>query len=265
MSVTRGAEPIVDENEPIPPIVRCAHCGALDCAGCQRVSTRPSDEPALDWEDSPAALSERLWLTAVASSVEPARVFGRMRDGSLWRALTFSLLVEVMAIGSLGVALALPVLAIAPEFGLELLRDRAFFGTALVGLVSASLLMVFLHAAWGVCLEWGAQRAGSLPHFRMGLRFGLYACGWDLLTSPIGVAHQALRRGPRHAFETAAAAARVPRRALALYMEECRRFPQEAQRRATRASIYAIGLMVLAIAIGVGAGALEFAQAWGLW
>ncbi len=256
--------PTSDEPDAFPPVVRCVRCGQPDCAGCDDAPRAALDPAELAWEAGRGTLGSRLWATAVASSVEPGRTFGLLQDGPLASAFAFSLLAETLAIGSVGlVALGLSF-ALVPELTAKLLSDAVVLGFAAAALIGASLLMVLLHAVWGLCLEWGAQRAGSPARFRYGLRFGFYACGWDLLTSPLGLAHEVLTRGPRRGLVPVLAAIRVPRSALEAYLVDCRQLSTEAKRHATRISLITLASLVVLIAIGGTIGALGFASYCGL-
>ena len=64
--------------------------------------------------------------------------------------------------------------------------------------------MVAIHALHGLALDVGAKRQGSRARRARGLRFGLYACGWDLVTLPLGLALVAILEGPRAALRNGA-------------------------------------------------------------
>jgi hypothetical protein len=202
----------------------------------------------------------RLWFTALASSTEPSRTFGELPDGRVAPALAFALLAETLAIGSVGSLLALSALAIAPELSLRILSTPAFLGAALGLLFGLSLVMVFLHLLWGLCVELGAGSTGGTARFRHGMRFGLYACGWDLLTSPAGVLEGLWSRGLVNAWPPIAQAIRVPRAALRAYVEDCRHLDGSAQRRGTQLSIAVLGAMLLLLLFVVLLALWRFTQ-----
>jgi hypothetical protein len=72
--------------------------------------------------------------------------------------------------------------------GMSVLRGASFGGLLLV------VAMVSVHAAHGLALDFAARRCGARKRGR-GLRFGLYACGWDLITLPFGLITLALLEG----------------------------------------------------------------------
>jgi len=112
------------------------------------------------------------------------------------KALLFALLSESLALGGTGLLwLTLPWLLLP---GLLLRLAREPWAWALSAAVHASLVLFLLvaHAAWGLALELGVRAAGDRADLSLGLRFGLYACGWDLITSPLGVLYL-LRRASR--------------------------------------------------------------------
>ena len=87
-----------------------------------------------------------------------------------------------------------------------------------------------------------------------GLRFGLYACGWDLLTSPIGMLAALVTRGPRLGWAPVGAAARAPGLAQRAYLERCLGVDGAAQRRSRRWAVSALsGGMLLVVLIFVAA------------
>jgi hypothetical protein len=244
----------------VPPAVKCAVCGLVDCAGCGDAVQKPvSADAAIAWESASGTFHQRLWRTALAASVVPARTFGELPDGRIGPALSFAFAAEAVAIGSLFAVVSLVGWVLAPDLWLRLAQTPAVVGSCVALVVSATTAMVALHALWGVCLELGARAGAVAPKFRHGVRFGLYACGWDLLTSPAGLLEGVVSRGPRRAWGPIADAVRVPRRAMRAYVELCRKLSPEAQRRGERLSLLVLGgAMLTLIVVAVGA-ALWFA------
>jgi hypothetical protein len=124
--------------------------------------------------------------------------------------------------------------------------------------------MVGLHALWGWSLEAATLSSPQRVVNRraQGLRFGLYACGWDLLTSPIGLLHGLVVRGPLGAWGPLVSAARAPRKALEGYLGGCRQLDATDRRLAVRRSMLVVAaslvlLISLAVA-GVVLAALHF-------
>ena len=233
------------EDSIAPPIAVCVSCGLTSCAGCAG-ALRPAS--AVAWEDTSQVWWRRLWRTALTSSLEPQRFFGQLPRGNVSEALAFALCAEVFALGSLALLGAFGLWCIAPGLVHELLASSAACRTLLLTWVAFVLCMLALHALWGACLDWGAQsRSGN-----NGVRFGLYACGWDLLTSPIGMLAALLTRGPRLGWAPVGAAARAPGLAQRAYLERCLGVDRAAQRRARRCAVVVLsGGMLLVVLIFV--------------
>ena len=94
----------------------------------------------------------------------------------------------------------------------------------------------------------GQSGTVSVSH---GARFGLYACGWDLMTSPLGVVCALLLRGPVRGLAPIGAAARAARPAQRAYLTACRGFDEAAGRRALRLAMVVVGAAVGALGIGL--------------
>lgn len=174
----------------------------------------------MPWEGSGSLLG-RLGHTALFTTEEPARAFGALARGSPWPAFWFALYAETLAVGSIFVGLVALLALTVPWLATAVLQGtvgRALISGAAGGLI---VLAVALHAYFGVLVESGVERAGAVRDRSLGLRFGLYAAGWDLVTSPAGLLFgAALRRG--QVFRALGSALGVPRRAIDLYLIECR-------------------------------------------
>ncbi|MFZ5895401.1 MAG: hypothetical protein ACOY0T_30375 [Myxococcota bacterium] len=253
---TAPSEANHDESE-VPPAVSCVVCGRADCSGCE-AQPAPTG-PGIAWEGRGASMAQRLWSTALSSSLEPARTFGALPDGAVAPALGFALLAELIAIGSFAVLVVLLGLAVAPRLSLNVLTRPLGVGYVLAAVVAASVTMVALHALWGACLEWGAR--AKEPHgLRQSVRFALYACGWDLLTSPAGLLQGLTQRGFPAGFAALVGAVRAPRPALRAYQDERRRFEREAQRRAMQLSLAVLTATLLALLPIMGWALIAFAE-----
>lgn len=235
----------------------CTRCGGPDCSTCE-VGAAPAVASTLPWEEQ-GTVGERLFRTAHASSCEPRVVFGALADGSVASALAFAFLAEALAIGSFAVTLSLAAVAVAPALSLRALTHPIGLSYVVGGVFVTTVVMVTLHAMWGACLEAGAgiTRAG----LRQSLRFGLYACGWDLLTSPVGLLEGLLRRGPRRTLRAMSNAIRAPRPALDAYQHANRHFELGARRRGSRLSIFVLTATLLALIPVAGLLLVDFA-AW---
>jgi hypothetical protein len=111
--------------------------------------------------------------------------------------------------------------------------------------------MLVLHALWGISLDLGAGFGKGRIDVRQGARFGLYACGWDLMTSPLGLFWSLIAGGPLRGFAPVGAAARAARPAQRAYLEACRGYGMDARRRAVRCAIIVVGAVVLLTGAGL--------------
>jgi hypothetical protein len=240
----------------VPAAVVCATCGKPDCAGCL-----PSDESThasgvvaiVPWERPGQSVLSRLWATARLATLSHRELFSGMPEGGLAAPLAFALLAESLAAIGLGLCAA-GALSLAPDFigvvlGDPVLRSVLFraFGYGLPGVV---VLMVVLHALHGVVVDRAARWAGSQRRGR-GLRFGLYACGWDLVTLPPGLLLVLLTEGVGAARLAAGAALSVPSAATRAYLAGIHHLDPERAKRATRrASLTIVGWMFTLLFLG---------------
>jgi hypothetical protein len=243
----------VGEDDGVPPVSVCVRCGSSACGGCAPdVATGPVRLP---WEESPRHWVVRLWQTALSSGVEPERMFGELRTGRVAPALGFALLAETLALGSLGLLGALGLWIGVPDLARQLLHHPIAIASCLLLFAASVLLMLVLHVLWGVSLDLGGSFGTGSISVRHGARFGLYACGWDLMTSPIGLLCSLLLRGPIRGFAPVSAAARAARPAQRAYLEECRGYGAEARRRALVLAMVVVGIVVAGLCVAV-AGAI---------
>jgi hypothetical protein len=216
---------------------------------------------SLAWEDPDQPWWGRLWQTALACSLEPARFFGELPRGEVGAALAFAACAEVFALGSVGMLAALGLWLAAPELAQQVLASSEACATLALTWVAFVVCMLGVHVLWGVCLDLGAQRPRDRS-WQGGVRFGLYACGWDLLTSPVGVLASLLTRGPLRAWAPIAAAARAPLLAQKAYLALCLAADGAAQRRARRLAMFAVGgglvLLILLLAVALASLARRF-------
>lgn len=231
----------------IPPVTRCTTCLRFDCEGCRRRVERR----ALVWEKSRGPVFVRLWLTARQSlaaakvsclDAEPARPLAALR---------FALLAELVASLSIVVALLLLLWIVFPAGAAFLLGHPTALGSTLLLGAGLAAFMVAVHVLWGLGLELALALAGSGFQLRRGLAFALYACGWDLLTSPLGVVLSVAQAGLLPGVEQVRDAARIPRAALVRYIVVSRGAPRERANGIVRASfslpVLATGLLVAAV------------------
>jgi hypothetical protein len=116
--------------------------------------------------------------------------------------------------------------------------------------------MVLLHAGHGVALDAAARREGSRQSGR-GLRFGLYACGWDLVTLPLGLLVLTFTDGPVSALRHSARGITAPNTAAMAYLAHVHHFEPDAALRASRRAVAIVFVPMLAlIVLGFVAGLL---------
>lgn len=237
-------------DDDIPPAIACARCGDTNCEGCAPPEPElPSSDAAfnLSWEEPGRGLVTRLIETAELTALNPALAFGRLPSGSISSALRFAVLCELWAVSSFTIVWGVCFYAAFPFVARQMLSSAAVL--ALIGfiLIGLSAFVVSVHALWGVGLEWGIARAGGQADMNRGLRFGLYACGWDLLTSPAGVWFQWRRAGIRQGLSHLRAATRAPRASLRAYLDGCRKTNEKERKSAMLTSIL-LGLSGIATA-----------------
>lgn len=246
----------------VPAAVLCAICGQADCSGCT-----PADETAsgvvaiVPWERPGAGVWSRLWATSLATTQGAEAFFGAIPDGPLPSAMRFAVLCEVLAVASM-VAALLPFAALAlPNLAMQVIADPMMRQRALqwfvIGVPTLALWMVIAHASHGAALDAGARKVGGRPQRRRALRYGLYACGWDLMTGPLGALWMLFSRGVKATSEVMALAMTVPGKASRALLSGVYGLPEEdvvkAHRTGTKvavalAIISALGLL-LAIAL----------------
>ena len=241
----------------VPATVVCAVCGTPDCLGCA------VDEPTnasgvvaiIPWERPGVGFFRRLWQTSTLATVHARTFFGALPDGDVSPALAFALVCETFAVTGLGCAGALLALAFLPELPRLMLEDpslrRLVLRGTLSGIFVLMLAMVSVHAAHGVALDLAARRLGGRRTGR-GLRFGLYACGWDLITLPFGLLTTALVDGMTAARRAAPLGLTAPLQAAEAYLIGLHGLTPDTARRAARRAAYftAVPLLTM-LAAGV--------------
>jgi hypothetical protein len=238
----------------VPAAVLCAFCGGADCAGCGAASDTESGVIAIiPWERANAGLWSRLWATANAATQGADSFFAVLPDGEIRAAMRFAVIAELLAVASMA-ALVVPLVALAlPTLALEVLHDPSRRLGALrwgaLGIPLLSLWMVLAHVTHGAALDLGARRQGASPQRRRALRFGLYACGWDLMTGPLGAVVTLASRGLGAAAELVDLAIHAPGRASVALLQGAYKLSPDAIKRARRAG--AIAAALIAVASGV--------------
>jgi hypothetical protein len=235
----------------VPATVVCATCGLPECS-CEvdRPSAFSGVVAIVPWERPGGTLLSRLWATSKLATLSPASFFSALPPGGLVAPLLFAVLAELLsALGLVATFGALGLLAL-PAIGPELVNDRALqrllWKIVSWGVPALSLGMVLLHAAHGVALDVGARREGSTQPGR-GLRFGFYACGWDLVTLPFGLLVLTMTDGPLTAIRHSARGLTAPGSAALAYLTHVHRFEREQAQRASRRAVGLVFLPTVAL------------------
>lgn len=198
----------------------------------------------------------RLWSTARLTTVDGEAFFAALPEGGVAPALSFALLCELMAIASLLLILVGLCAAVAPEVVLALASVRTlgvpFFATALLAAPLFALVMVALHVVWGATLELGLRLSGARARPAHALRYALYACGWDLVTSPFGFAAGWVVSGLPAATLELRAALRIPGCATRAYLRRGRALNDRNARRALVTAVVLTGGLVVGAAAALG-------------
>lgn len=203
----------------IPPAVHCARCSRSDCDGCTGSGRSLA---GLAWESTHGTWLSRYWITARQTVRAGAAVSRAVKSPKLGQALTFAFAAELGAAVSLVSVLWLAAPLLLPPSLLAFVGDfgalRAYAGFTL----GLALFMVWMHALWGIGLELALRSTGARLQWSRSLTFALYACGWDLLTSPTGLVFGIAAGGVETGVSEVREAARVPRVALTRYLTTVR-------------------------------------------
>ena len=236
----------------VPAAVVCLACGEADCSGCEdRDLSRSGIVAIVAWERVGIPTMTRLWATARSTTRDAEAFFELLPDGPLMPALRFAALCELLAAFSM-LALILPVAAVvAPDWLKHVALDPATRGVALrvllLGVPAFASLLVLAHAVHALSIDVGASKCGARRARTRALRFGLYACGWDLVMGPLGVIVIGLKEGGAAALGVLDLVT-VPARATRAFLRGCYRLEGE---RATRALASANTGVLIATFLGV--------------
>lgn len=227
----------------VPAAVVCAACGDPDCAGC--AIDEPTNQSGvvaiIPWERPGVGFWRRLWQTSTLATIHARTFFGALPEGDVSTALSFALICETIAVGGLALGATLIAFLFLPSLPASLLNDPELRRTVLRGAGSGGFVLVFamvsLHAVHGVALDVAARRFGGRRDGR-GLRFGLYACGWDLITLPFGLLATALVGGIPAARRAAPLGLTAPAQASEAYLIGMHGLTPETARLAGRLAAY---------------------------
>jgi len=237
--------------------VVCAGCGDPACAGC--VVEEPTNQSGvvaiIPWERPGLGFWRRLWQTSTLATLHARSFFSALPEGEVSTALSFAIICETIAVSGLALGAALLALLVLPSLPRLLLDDPVLCRTILRGatasVVTLVAAMVSVHAMHGLALDAAARRYGG-RRFGRGLRFGLYGCGWDLVTLPLGLFITALSSGLSAARKAAPLGLTAPAKASEAFLIGMHGLSPEAARLAARrAAYFTIAPVLLALAVGV--------------
>lgn len=168
--------------------------------------------------------------------------------GRLVRAAWFALLAEVVAITSYAAPVVLAGWAFAALLGGSSSAWGVISGTLRV-CIGLGAFMVLLHVVWVAALEALLAVRGTKSEWRPALLLGLYACGWDMVTSPGGVVLGWYFGGWARVGALLRGATANPRAACLHYLAAVRSVsPELALRLAMAAAVFAVMLGVVGAA-----------------
>jgi len=241
----------------VPATVVCAGCGDPACAGCvlEERTNQSGVVAIIPWERPGLGFWRRLWQTSTLATVHARTFFGALPEGDVSTALAFALVSETLAVGGLAAGAALLAPFFLPSLPGLLVEDpalrKAVVRGASAGILLLVLAMVGLHAIHGLALDAAARRYGG-RRFGRGLRFGLYACGWDLITLPLGLLVTALSSGFAAARRAAPLGLTAPAQASEAFLIGMHGLsPAVARLAARRAGYLTIIPVLLTLAVGI--------------
>ncbi|HVH45727.1 MAG TPA: hypothetical protein VM925_25410 [Labilithrix sp.] len=240
----------------VPAAVVCAFCGDADCSGCinnPSELSRSGVVAVIAWERPAVPTLSRLWSTARATTREADGFFELLPDGPLMPALRFAALCELLAASSALIGFLAVAAIIAPEWLKHVALDPSARSTALrvvfLGLPAFAALLVAAHAAHGLSINAGATRNGARSARSRALRFGLYACGWDLVMGPLGALIVAVKEGLGASAGLAGSFSGLPTRATISFLRGCYHLDGDRARRALGTSYIGATLATLLFAV----------------
>ena len=210
-----------------PAAVVCALCDDPECLGCEHEQSRSGIVAIVAWERPMVPPMTRLWATARSTTRDAESFFEALPDGPVMPALRFAALCELMAVSSFFVLLVPIAAVVAPEWLTHIVMDAPARSLALrlivLGLPAFAGLLVVAHAAHGLSIDRGATKQGAQSRKTRALRFGLYACGWDLVIGPLGALLIALKEGAKNTLEILNLGSGLPTRATKAFLRGCYR------------------------------------------
>ncbi|MCA9587239.1 MAG: hypothetical protein KC657_18050 [Myxococcales bacterium] len=247
----------------VPAAVVCVQCGQGECI-CESERSRSGIVAIVAWE-RPGAWGERLWTTARSTTSDAEAFFELLPDGPIAPAFRFAATCELLAITSMALVLVPIAAVVAPGWLKHLALDDAARSVALrvvlLGIPAFAALLVAAHVAHGMSIDWSAGRVGARRSASRALRFGLYACGWDLVIGPLGAAVVAMREGVSASFGLLGLASGLPTRATRAFLRGCYRLDGERAKKAIAGSYVGAAVATLVATVAVLAAIVALALA----
>lgn len=261
--VDHDADDVALELSEVPAAVVCVTCGLSECnCDVDRPSSFSGVVAIVPWERPSGSVPSRLWATAKLATLSPDSFFPALPPGALLAPLSFALIAELLAAAGLTATLGAAALALVPGLFTELVENAALRRAVLTavawGVPGLTLAMVSLHAGHGLALDASARRQGSKQAGR-GLRFGLYSCGWDLVTLPLGLLVLTLTDGLWSALRHSARGLTAPNTAAMAYLSHVHRFEPAVALRASRRAVGVVFVPLLALIVACFAAGLLWA------
>jgi hypothetical protein len=250
------------ELRDVPAIALCATCGDPACPGhdLEASGERPIARArrAFAWEDGETPPLRALWRTSMATTADlDLWVRASAAQGAgVAPAFTFAIAVELLAVASLCVPIAGGLALLAFQVSTSwALATRVI---ELVARIAAGFvpLMIVIHVVWQWSLSRGGARRGRTAVRTATLRAGLYACGWDLATGPLGVLAPLLRGRFGEARARLAGNSQIFRAAARKWLEQIHGAPEEALEPTLRGAILPMIVLLIA-ALGLVAWAFS--------
>lgn len=214
------------------------------------------------WERPGMSFWARLWSTARLATISGESFFQRFPSGDVNAALRFAVSAELLAVsGLLALSVGLGAL-LAPSFAEAVWQDEVMRSLALRGVFGGiptiAVAMILLHGIHGLALDAFARRAGRKGRWAHAVRFGLYACGWDLVSLPLGLLALAFTDGPKVAFKALGAGLAVPSRASSAFLRGIYGMEEDEARAAQRNAVL-VSVVTLIVAVGLAVAAVSTA------
>lgn len=233
----------------VPAAVVCLLCGDPDCNGCENEQSKSGIVAIVAWERTQAPALSRMWSTARATTRDAEAFFELLPDGPIMPALRFAALCETLAAGVWMLGALLVAAVVAPEWLKHVALDPHARSMALRGLVlgvpAFAGLLLLLHSTHGLSIDLGATRNGGRKARSRALRFGLYACGWDLVMSPIGMVVVGLKEGVGAGLGVLGLGSGLPTKATRSFLRGCYRLDGERAKKALGTSYVGAALATI--------------------